>query len=376
MADSSARRTETFPVGVVGVAVAEEPRQVPPGDPPPLPPNAELAVIGRPHPRLNARAKVTGAIRYTADVAPQGMLIGRILRSPHAHAEVRAIDTKAAERDPRVRAIVRAIPLDDPAQAVVRYVGQPVAALAATSMAAAEEALRLIRVDYKPLPFVVDLDEARRPESAKVYAPGAAPGGSAGELIAQAGLPVEGNVRGPMLAEPRRRRARLGRGGRRRRRRVSHAGADPLLFGAARPRRRLAPRRPDGPHFDPVHDRRPTRACEDIRPAAREGARRRGRHGRRLRLEIDARQLRAARRGALTPSGRAGAAHPDPARRASRFREPPVGPSANPDRRAARRRADRHRRREPRHGWRRPQRRSGFLRPVNLSMPELCVGAI
>ncbi|MGO9421768.1 hypothetical protein, partial [Roseiarcus sp.] len=81
MADSSARRTETFPVGVVGVAVAGEPRQVPPGDPPPLPPNAELAVIGRPHPRLNARAKVTGAIRYTADVAPQGMLIGRILRS-------------------------------------------------------------------------------------------------------------------------------------------------------------------------------------------------------------------------------------------------------------------------------------------------------
>jgi xanthine dehydrogenase YagR molybdenum-binding subunit len=199
MADSSAR-TDTFPVGVVGVAVAEEPRQVPPGDPPPLPPNAELAVIGRPHPRLNARAKVTGAIRYTADVAPQGILIGRILRSPHAHAEVRAIDTKAAERDPRVRAIVRAIPLDDPAQAVVRYVGQPVAALAATSMAAAEEALRLIRVDYKPLPFVVDLDAARRPESAKVYAPGAAPGGSAGELIAQAGLPVEGNVRGPMLA--------------------------------------------------------------------------------------------------------------------------------------------------------------------------------
>src|SRR5271165_4870636 len=196
MADSSARRTETFPVGVVGVAVAEEPRQVPPGDPPPLPPNAELAVIGRPHPRLNARAKVTGAIRYTADVAPQGMLIGRILRSPHAHAEVRAIDTKAAERDPRVRAIVRAIPLDDPALSVVRYVGQPVAALAATSMIAAEEALRLIRVDYRPLPFVLDLDEARRPESAKVYAPGTAPDS---EVVSLAGLAVEGNVRGPAL---------------------------------------------------------------------------------------------------------------------------------------------------------------------------------
>ncbi len=67
-------------------------------------------------------------------------------------------------------------------------------------MNAAEEALRLIRVDYRPLPFVVDLDEARRPEAAKVYAPGTAPGSSAGELLAQAGLPVEGNVRGPALA--------------------------------------------------------------------------------------------------------------------------------------------------------------------------------
>ncbi|MGO9421011.1 hypothetical protein [Roseiarcus sp.] len=200
MADTSATRAEIFPAGIAGAGLGTVERQIPGAEPPPLPPNAELSVIGKPYPRLNGRAKVTGAIRYTVDVAPPKMLIGRILRSPHAHAEVRAIDTKAAERDPRVRAIVRAIPLDDPAQAVVRYVGQPVAALAATSMAAAEEALRLIRVDYKPLPFVVDLDEARRPESAKVYAPGAAPGGSAGELIAQAGLPVEGNVRGPMLA--------------------------------------------------------------------------------------------------------------------------------------------------------------------------------
>ena len=200
MAEGVATRTETFPVGFVGVGLAEEPREIPAGDPPPLPPNADLAVIGKPHPRLNARAKVTGAIRYTVDVALPGMLFARILRSPHAHAEVRAIDTSAAERDPQVRAILGAIPLDDPAHAVVRYVGQPVAAVAATSMIAAEEALRLIRVDYKPLPFVVDLDEARKPGAARVYAPGTAPGSSVGELVAQAGLPVEGNVRGPVLA--------------------------------------------------------------------------------------------------------------------------------------------------------------------------------
>ena len=200
MAENGAMRTETFPVGIVGVGLAEETRQVPIGEPPPLPPNAELAVIGKPYPRDNGRAKVTGAIRFTVDVALPGMLFARILRSPHAHAEVRAIDTTAAERDPRVRAIVRAVALGDPVHSVVRYVGQPVVAVAATSMAAAEESLRLVRVDYKPLPFVVDLDEARRLESAKVYDPGTAPGSSAGELVAQAGLPVDGNVRGPAQA--------------------------------------------------------------------------------------------------------------------------------------------------------------------------------
>ncbi len=165
-----------------------------------MPPNAELAVIGKPHPRLNGRAKVTGAIRYTADIAPQGLLIGRILRSPHAHAQVRAIDTSAVERDPRVRAIVRAINIGDPAHSVVRYVGQPAVAIAATSMSAAEDALRLIRIDFRPLPFVLDIHEARRPELAKVYDAASAPGNSVGEIVAQIGLPLEGNVRGPAQA--------------------------------------------------------------------------------------------------------------------------------------------------------------------------------
>ncbi len=200
MAETNASRTETFPVGIVGVGLTGEPRTVPIGEPPPLAPNAELSVIGKPYPRANGRAKVTGATRYTVDVAPPGLLIGRILRSPHAHAEVRRVDVSVIERDPRVRAIVHALPLDDPSRAVVRYVGQPVVAIAATSMAAAEEALALIWVDYKPLPFVVDMDEALKPESPKVYDAASAPGSSAGELVAQAGLPLDGNVRGPVTA--------------------------------------------------------------------------------------------------------------------------------------------------------------------------------
>src|SRR5271169_7180880 len=106
MAENGAMRTETFPVGIVGVGLAEETRQVRIGEPPPLPPNAELAVIGKPHPRLNGRAKVTGAIRFTVDVALPGMLQGRILRSPFPQADVSAIHTAAAARHPGVRAIV------------------------------------------------------------------------------------------------------------------------------------------------------------------------------------------------------------------------------------------------------------------------------
>src|SRR5271165_1640727 len=79
MAENGALRTETFPVGVVGVGLAEETRQIPAGEPPPLPPNAELAVVGKPYPRVNGRAKVTGAIRFTVDVAPSKLHKSRTL---------------------------------------------------------------------------------------------------------------------------------------------------------------------------------------------------------------------------------------------------------------------------------------------------------
>ncbi len=243
MGENGPTRTETFPVGIVGVGLAGQRRQVPTAEPPPLPPNAELAVIGKPYPRDNGRAKVTGAIRFTVDVGMSGMLFARILRSPHAHAEVRAIDTDVAERDPRVRAIVRAVALGDPTHSVVRYVGQPVVAIAATSMAAAEEALSLVRVDYKALPFVVDLDEARRPASPKVYDPGTAPGSSAGELVAQTGLPLPestcssgrmrptfGTIRSPFPTGPDARRR--------------HTCTIPIYFGRHYADRDAAPPRP------------------------------------------------------------------------------------------------------------------------------------
>src|SRR6476661_10654734 len=66
-------RTEKLPVGIAGVSIKEEPRDVPVDDPPPLAPNEKLNVIGKPTARLDGRLKVTGAARYTADINLPGM---------------------------------------------------------------------------------------------------------------------------------------------------------------------------------------------------------------------------------------------------------------------------------------------------------------
>ena len=174
-----------------------------------LPINEKLSSIGKPTPRIDGRLKVTGAARYTADVRLPGMLYGRIVRSVHPHARVRAIDTRDAERVPGVRAVeivehlIGSAKLRDPSQEppapypIVRYVGQPIAAVAATTQAIADEAARKVRVDYEPLPFVVDLEEARRPDAPKVFPGAADQGATAGGGGGPGGVAQTGNVRGP-----------------------------------------------------------------------------------------------------------------------------------------------------------------------------------
>jgi CO/xanthine dehydrogenase Mo-binding subunit len=147
----------------------------------------ELAVVGVAVPRLGLAAKVRGEARYTADLKRPAMLFGRVLRSPHAHARISHLDTSAAERVPGVHAVLtyRDVPqvhLDAdllPLEPMLRFVGDEVALVAADSEAIAEDALRLIRVEYEVLPSVFDAEEALRPGAPLVHAEGNLVGGKA-----------------------------------------------------------------------------------------------------------------------------------------------------------------------------------------------------
>lgn len=206
--DQGTRRLE-LPVGIAGEDLRREPRDVPAGEPPAWPPNAELAVVGKPTPRLEAVAKVTGAARYTVDVLPRGLLHARRIVSTVPHARITAVDTSAAEVLAGVEAVhvltrqlegpvLRDPGPEPPRWPTVRYLGQPLGAIAATTPEIAEEAVRRVKITYEPLPFVVDMEEALRPDAPRVYPGPVDQQGTGGGGGAAQGLPQEGNLRGPV----------------------------------------------------------------------------------------------------------------------------------------------------------------------------------
>jgi xanthine dehydrogenase molybdenum-binding subunit len=138
------------------------------------------SLIGARVPKLDAVSKVTGAGVYGHDMTLPGMLHAKILRSPHPHARIRDIDIRAAEKVPGVKAVltgdrVRCSNLgllkDNPPLKTdkVRSVRDEIAAVAATSEAAAEEACRLVKVDFEPLRAVFDPVDAMKRGAPRIH---------------------------------------------------------------------------------------------------------------------------------------------------------------------------------------------------------------
>jgi len=141
-----------------------------------------LSVVGHPSiTRVDALGKSVGEAVFTEDIILPRMLVGRILRSPYAHARIVSIDTTAARNLPGVKAVITGAEaptvklglfvVDEEVLNVskVRFVGDHVAAVAAVDEDTAEEALRLITVEYEPLPAVYDPTEALRPDAPRIH---------------------------------------------------------------------------------------------------------------------------------------------------------------------------------------------------------------
>ena len=146
----------------------------------------EYSPVGKRITRVDGSVKATGEAKFTVDMTLPGMLHGKILRSPYPHAKILRIDTSSAEALPGVKAVITGndtgivrfsfidtprYPADQCPLAVdkVRFIGEGVAAVAAVSEEIAEEALRLIKVEYQELPAVFDPEEAMKDGAPRIH---------------------------------------------------------------------------------------------------------------------------------------------------------------------------------------------------------------
>jgi xanthine dehydrogenase YagR molybdenum-binding subunit len=148
-------------------------------------PNDKHTLLNHHLTRVDGPLKVSGVAEYTYDKRVPGMLYGRILRSPHAHARILKVDIAAAQSIRGVKGIVSITDNVEPASietgaaksserrpVTVNFAGEPVAAVAAETPEIAQDALRAIKVEYEILPHVVRAEEALKETSPKVYEEG------------------------------------------------------------------------------------------------------------------------------------------------------------------------------------------------------------
>jgi len=150
---------------------------------------SRFSIVGQPLPKVDAWAKVTGETRYADDLALPRLAHGRLLRSPHAHARIRAIDTARARALPGVYAVITGadlprvkfgiLPVSQDEEALctekVRMVGDAVAAVAAVDEETAERACRLIDVDYEPLPALMSIQDSLAHPEVRIHEYGDGP---------------------------------------------------------------------------------------------------------------------------------------------------------------------------------------------------------
>lgn len=142
---------------------------------------AEHRIVGTSFPRVGGVERVVGAGIYGIDLMLRDQLHGGILRSQYAHAKIVSIDTKEAKALPGVHAVVTAADAPDVrygrsyfdryilARNKVRYMGDPVAAVAAETPAIVKQALKKIKVVYEPLPVIIDPEETMKPEAPTLH---------------------------------------------------------------------------------------------------------------------------------------------------------------------------------------------------------------
>ena len=144
-----------------------------------------MTVVGQRVPMPDGRERVSGSAIFAGNVELPGMLRGKFLRSPYAHARIVKLDTGRAERLPGVVAVLTGSRLlngplnpyygpvlpDRPLVAIekVRYAGEPVAAVAAVDVATAVEALELIDVEYDELPALITPEQALEPHAPAIH---------------------------------------------------------------------------------------------------------------------------------------------------------------------------------------------------------------
>jgi len=158
MAEQKSTGDQTFQARV-GPAESPVTLEVHPaaGDLPPWDLDTRLRTVTGRHARLEAPQKVTGRAKYTYDVQLPGMLWAKMVRAKVPAGKIVRIDTARAERLPGVKAVWTAD------AEWVRFAGQDIAAVAAVSQEIAEDAARLVEVQYEATPFVTDLEEAMAP---------------------------------------------------------------------------------------------------------------------------------------------------------------------------------------------------------------------